>query len=93
MCDVQRMGIGDYIGIGLAKIGITKRRWARWTGIEEKLVGCNSCTAREQRLNHLGWRWQSRLNQIGWWIKHRYVWLKEAATKGIFRRCKPNRDS
>lgn len=29
-CDVQRLGLGDYIGLALARIGITKKRWSHW---------------------------------------------------------------
>lgn len=75
ICDVQSRGLGDYIGIALARVGITKERWARWTGKPTK-SGCNACQQREQRLNRFGWKWQARANKVGWYLKHRINWLK-----------------
>jgi hypothetical protein len=83
VCDVQINGLGDYIGLALARVGITKQRWAKWTGkpIAEQKTGCGSCQQREQQINHLGWRFQGKLNRFGWWVKYRVAWLKSLACR------------
>lgn len=92
-CEVQRRGLGDFIGLALTKLGITKQRWAKWTGkpLSEQKLGCRLCHSREQQLNQFGWEWQYRVNRVGDWVLLRASWIKDAATKGIFQ-C-TNRDS
>lgn len=76
-CRIQRRGLGDFIGSVLAKVGVTKQNWARWTGklVEEQKAGCNECHSREIRINNLGWAWQDRVNRAGWWVRHRWTWI------------------
>lgn len=85
ICRDQKLGLGDYLSIALAKLGITKprvnrllERWARLRGKppQEKQSGCG-CTKREQALNRFGWAWERRLNSLGWYCRHRYVWIRD----------------
>lgn len=100
-CDVQRMGLGDYIGLALAKVGITKDRVDRmlatidrWRGkpVQEQQAGCG-CTVRQQTLNRWGWAWQHRMNRVGWWVRHRWTWLKSQFCQPKNPARPPHRDS
>jgi hypothetical protein len=85
-CDLQSLGLGDVLAIVLGKLGITKTRIALWIlsakhWPELPAVYLNykidcGCAARQQALNRFGWRWQERLNKVGWWLKHRWAWLR-----------------
>lgn len=95
-CVSQRLGIGDYLAIALSKIGITKEAWrsrpvvcggfiATWQ-VPDSEESCG-CPARQQALNRCWWRWQSRVNHAGWWIRYRYDWLKETVCQISCGRC------
>jgi hypothetical protein len=58
-------GLGDYVSWCLAKIGLTKDRWARfllrigWLK-EVPVKGCGGCERRQLVLNEWGERWRQR---------------------------------
>lgn len=95
-CNDRRRGLGDFIASVLQKIGITKESWETrpvvcggFFGTWQRLEQNNpcGCKVRQDALNRCGWRWEGRVNAAGWWIWYRLVWLKEAATKVLFRCC------
>lgn len=86
-CPIRRNGLGDRLASLLARIGITKESWnqrprvcggfiAVWqVPAQPELCGCD---ARQQALNRAGFSWERKLNRIGDWLWHRWVWLKES---------------
>lgn len=54
------MGLGDWIGLQLSKLGITKLRYAKLLIFfhlakpEDFSFGCSGCNKRQERFNRLG---------------------------------------
>lgn len=56
-------GLGDYVALLLARIGITKRRWAEWKYYLRisNAKNCGICKRRQEQLNRIG-DWL-----VAWW--------------------------
>jgi hypothetical protein len=70
VCDIQRAGLGDLVAMALGRIGLTKSRIRKW------LTKDCGCDRRQAILNNWGFRMQTRLNALGWWLRHRMAWLR-----------------
>jgi hypothetical protein len=46
-----KLPLGDWTAAGLEAIGLTKQRWADWTGGG---TSCGGCEGRQKKLNELG---------------------------------------
>jgi hypothetical protein len=46
--------LGDHVAVMLAKVGITKERWAKLRGRDPAAGGCTPCQQRQEALNDLG---------------------------------------
>lgn len=86
-CDNPISGLGDWIAAVLAYLGITERRWSafvlalkHWPEVPEVYMQYSQpdcgCTNRKEAVNIVYWKWRSKVNAAGWWIRHRACWLR-----------------